>query len=205
MSKERAGVRSKRERKSTYIAKIAARLFSKKGFLETSINDIAKFTKMSKANIYYYFEDKNYLLTYILNEFFDTILSETEIYSRNDITWEDKLKIFIKRHVDIYVENTPQAKVLFKEVNNLDPRNRKLMRQKERKYFEILREIVSGYLGDSASKEDVTALSFFILGACNWMYLWYDPKKKITPERISEMIFQVFKNGIASLKTNSAS
>ncbi|MCS7280282.1 MAG: TetR/AcrR family transcriptional regulator [Desulfobacterota bacterium] len=198
MSNDKLIVRSKKEKKAIHIAKVAAKLFSKKGFLETSITDIAKSSRMSKANIYYYFEDKNYLLTYILNSFFDTILSGTEVYESQNLSWEEKLKLFIKRHVDIYVQNTPQAKVLFKEVNNLDLKNRKIMRQKERKYFEILRNIVAGYLGDKVPKEYVTALTFFILGACNWMYLWYDPKKKITPEKISEMIFQVFKNGISS-------
>ncbi|MCX7858001.1 MAG: TetR/AcrR family transcriptional regulator [Deltaproteobacteria bacterium] len=198
MSKNELSVKSKKEKKALTIARVAARLFSKKGFLETSISDIAKSTKMSKANIYYYFEDKNYLLTYILNSFFDTILSETEIYERKEISWDEKLKLFIKRHVDFYVQYTPQAKVLFKEVNNLDSRNRKIMRQKERKYFEILRGIVSGYVGNRLPKEHVTALTFLILGACNWMYLWYDPKKKIPPEKMSEMIFNVFKAGISS-------
>lgn len=201
MSKDGLSVNLKKERRAANIAKVAAKLFSKRGFLETSINDIARSSRMSKANIYYYFEDKNYLLTYILNSFFDTILSQTEIYERKDLSWEEKLKLFIKRHVDIYVQHTPQAKVLFKEVNNLDSKNRKIMRQKERKYFEILRGIVSGYLGDKLPKEYVTALTFFILGACNWMYLWYDPKKKITPEKMAEMIFQVFKNGISSFST----
>ncbi len=198
MSKKLPASKSKKEKKAQEIAKVAAKLFSKKGFLETSITDIAKSSKMSKANIYYYFEDKNYLLTHILNDFFDRILSGTEVYQREDLTWEEKLKLFIQRHVDIYVKYTPQAKVLFKEVNNLDSRNRKIMRQKERRYFEILREIVSGYLGDRLRKEYITALTFFILGACNWMYLWYDPKKTIPPDKIAEMIFHVFKGGISS-------
>lgn len=197
-SKNIPATRSKKERKATEIAKVAAKLFSKKGFLETSINDIAKSARMSKANIYYYFEDKNYLLTYILDDFFETILSGTSIYQSDELSWEEKLRTFIRRHVDIYVKNSAQAKVLFKEVNNLDSRTRKIIRQKERKYFEILREILTGYLAGKLPKEEITALTFFILGACNWMYLWYDPKKKIPPDKIADMIFNVFITGISS-------
>lgn len=200
MPKDGPSVKLKKEKRAQQIAKSAARLFSRKGFLETSINDIAKATKMSKANIYYYFEDKNYLLAHILNSFFDIILADEEFLKRDDISYEEKLERFIRRHIEIYVENPYHAKVLFKEVNNLDSKNHRIIRQKERKYFEIFRNIVSGYLGDRFPKEYVTALTFLILGACNWMYLWYDPKKKITPEKMAKLVFDVFKNGIAALK-----
>lgn len=200
MPKDEPSVKLKKEKRAQQIAKSAARLFSKRGFLETSINDIAKATKMSKANIYYYFEDKNYLLAHILNSFFDIILGDEEFFKREDLSYEEKLEKFIKRHIEIYVENPYHAKVLFKEVNNLDSKNHRIIRQKERRYFEILRNILSGYIGDRYPKEYVTVLTFLILGACNWMYLWYDPKKKITPEKMAKLIFDVFKNGIAALK-----
>lgn len=200
MPKDGPSVKLKKEKRAQQIAKSAARLFSKRGFLETSINDIAKATKMSKANIYYYFEDKNYLLAHILNSFFDIILGGEEFFKTEDLSYEEKLEKFIKRHIEIYVENPYHAKVLFKEVNNLDSKNHRIIRQKERRYFEILRNILSGYIGDRYPKEYVTVLTFLILGACNWMYLWYDPKKKITPEKMAKLIFDVFKNGIASLK-----
>ena len=50
------GSRSLTQRKK--LLTIAGRLFWQKGYLATSIDDIAKAAKMNKASIYYYFKNK---------------------------------------------------------------------------------------------------------------------------------------------------
>ena len=56
------------------IAKIGAELFSKKGFAETSMDDIASAAKLSKGGLYHYFSSKTELLNFILDNFMDVVL-----------------------------------------------------------------------------------------------------------------------------------
>jgi len=56
---------SLQERKD-FIAKIAAEVFSKKGYQVASLQDVALKAKMSKAGIYHYFKSKDEILAYIL-------------------------------------------------------------------------------------------------------------------------------------------
>ena len=67
----------KNKRKSN-IAKIGAKLFSKKGFAETSMDDIAAAAKLSKGGIYHYFSSKTEVLYFILDNFMDLVLKELQ-------------------------------------------------------------------------------------------------------------------------------
>ena len=47
------------------IAKVSADLFSAKGYLETSMGDIAEAAKVTKGGVYHYFGTKTEILYYI--------------------------------------------------------------------------------------------------------------------------------------------
>ena len=65
---------SKSDKKIVTIANAAAKLFSNKGYIETSIDDVAAAAKISKGSIYYYFSTKDEILDYILSTFMDAVL-----------------------------------------------------------------------------------------------------------------------------------
>ena len=58
MLENKAKLDKKTLRKTTKIAKVAARLFCRKGFLETTMDEIAAAAKISKGGMYYYFTSK---------------------------------------------------------------------------------------------------------------------------------------------------
>jgi hypothetical protein len=47
-----------------------------------------------------------------------------------------------------------------------------------------------------ATKDLVTALAFSLFGMMNWIYSWYDPRKSLKPNELSNLIFQVFTKGV---------
>jgi AcrR family transcriptional regulator len=49
------------------ILSAAGHLFWKKGYLGTSIDDIAKAANVNKAAVYYYFKDKSFLLYEVIS------------------------------------------------------------------------------------------------------------------------------------------
>lgn len=62
------------------IMDVATRLFSQRGFRETSMADLSKLTGVAQGTIFYHFENKEKLFLSILEEFKDDITREFERY-----------------------------------------------------------------------------------------------------------------------------
>ncbi|MED1723943.1 TetR family transcriptional regulator C-terminal domain-containing protein [Brevibacillus parabrevis] len=56
------------EKTKQHIAEKATELFSQKGYLATSIEDICQATGVSKGSLYYHFKSKEYLFLYLLEK-----------------------------------------------------------------------------------------------------------------------------------------
>ena len=186
-------------KKRTKIAKAGANLFSKKGFAETSMEDISAAAKLSKAGIYHYFSSKTDLLFFILDSFMDIVLDnlEEELDAISDRT--AKVRRFIFRHVELYPKHMAEAKTLFFDARNLPPRLFNLVVQKERRYNQIAVKVLSENFGPSVEKEQATTITYIILAMCNSIYAWYNPKSTIKPGELSEIIFKMLTAGILEL------
>jgi len=198
MLKKRAsdGV-SKSDKKIVTIANTAAKLFSGKGYVATSMEDVAAAAKISKGSIYYYFSTKDVILDYILSTFMDAVLenAEHDLQEINDP--EERIRIMILRHVTTYTGDMYLAKTLMQEAHNLPAAKHRKIKVKEREYFRIVFGALSSYLNNDADKDLLTVLTFNLLGMCNWLFSWYDPKKNIDPEQLARLIFDTFMNGLS--------
>lgn len=181
---------------AVHIGKTAAVLFNKKGYLETSMNDIAAKTKMSKGGIYHYFSSKDEILYFILSNYMDLILKDLEQELSKIETNVSKIKFIISRHIDLYTKNLPEAKTLLKEANCLPKNKFKVIAEKQRKYFQTVSSLVWESVEKPFQKEKITALTFLLFGMCNWIYSWYHPKGSITPSELSDLIYDIFMKGM---------
>ncbi|MGD0232339.1 MAG: TetR/AcrR family transcriptional regulator [Syntrophorhabdales bacterium] len=178
------------------IAKAGAELFSRKGFAETSMEDISVAARLSKGGIYHYFSSKTDLLFFILDSFMDIVLSnlEGELDAIDDGL--AKVRRLIFRHVELYPKHMAEARTLFFDVKNLPSRPFKVIVQKEREYNRIAASVLSGYLGSFVEKDRVTAITYIVLSMCNSIYAWYNPKSTIKPDHLSEIIFKIITEGV---------
>jgi AcrR family transcriptional regulator len=174
----------------------AAELFSTRGFLETSMDDIARAAKLSKGGMYHYFKSKTEILFAILSDFMDRVLDDIEGQLGSIKGAEQKLFFLVHRHVEIYTLHMHAARVLLKEAYNLPSKDLKKINRKERRYYGVVSEVVAGLLGKKAGKDVLTAVTFSLLGMCNWIYSWYDPAGPIDPERLSGIVTAIFTEGV---------
>ena len=185
------------------IATAAARLFSSKGYIETSMEDIAAEAGLSKGGMYHYFGCKEEILYVILSDFMDFLLEGLlqEIQSLEDPT--EKLRYLIVRHVRSYVSHTDSARALFNEAYNLSAPKLSKIKSKEKQYFSIMSVALSGYVEGRLDKDELTVVTFTLLGMCNWIYSWYDPQGAINPERLSQIIFENVTSGLTRFESTS--
>jgi len=189
---------SKSDKKVVTIANAAAKLFSSKGYVATSMEDVAAAAKISKGSIYYYFSTKDEILDYILSTFMDAVLENAGHDLQEIDDPEERIRIMILRHVTTYTGDMYLARTLMQEAHNLPAAKHRKIKVKEREYFRIVFGALSSYLNDEADKDLLTVLTFNLLGMCNWLFSWYDPKKNIDPEQLARLIFDTFMNGLSS-------
>ena len=84
---------------------VSASLFWRKGFLGTSINDIAKASKVNKAIIYYYFKDKTSLLYEIMSGILRGLIDLGTQISNSSIPPRAKLEALIQNHIKWQISN----------------------------------------------------------------------------------------------------
>ncbi len=186
--------------KAKRIAKVAARLFSRKGYLDTSMNEIASAAKFSKGGMYYYFPSKTEILFFILSNYMDLVLDNLEQDLLEINHPRDRLKYLIERHIQLYAKNAPEAQVLLHEANCLPRKYFKIIVEKERQYYQIVSELLPDLVPLQGKAGQLTAITFTLFGMCNWIYSWYDPKGPIAPKELSEIIFNIFLRGIESIE-----
>ncbi len=193
-------IKNKNIAKIEMVGKIAAKLFNNKGFLETSMEDIATAAKMSKGGIYHYFSNKDEILYFILNKYMDLLLGNLEEDLKRIDGNHSKIKFITSRHIAIYAKYLNEGKTLLNETPLLPQKYYKIIAEKEKKYYRIIANILSDFFDGHIEKGKLTVLTFTLLGMCNWIHSWYNPKGSVSPQELSEIICNVFFNGINKLK-----
>ena len=182
--------------KAMAISKAAARLFNTRGYLESSMDDIAAAAKMSKGGIYHYFSSKDEILLFILSHYLDGILHGLE-ESLDGIGEKDsKIKFIISRHIALYVQSQPEAKTLLHEARCLPRKDFELIAEKERRYYQIVLQVLGEFFDGRIAKERLTVITFLLFGMCNWIYSWYHPRGTVSPEELSAIIYDLFMEGV---------
>jgi AcrR family transcriptional regulator len=185
--------------KRTRIIDTAAKLFAKKGFENTTTRDICKATGMSHAMIYYYFDDKESLLYEILDEILSEGLRAIKKIDRSSKSLKEKLAAITDVYARYHVVKIDKMKVFVHEQKSLKPEHKKKVVEYQREYLDILVNILKGLKQENQIVNlDTKAAAFTFFGMVHWAYRWYDPKGKIKPKQLSQIINRIFTEGIYS-------
>ena len=95
------------------IGKAAAKLFDRKGYLETSLEDISEEAKLSKGGTYYYFGSKHEILFFVLDAYMDSLLDGLEAELANIPTATKKVRHIALRHLQLYNSEVPRRRPCF--------------------------------------------------------------------------------------------
>src|SRR5690625_3340019 len=117
-------------------------LFGKKGFSQTSIQDIVIELDVTKGTYYYYFPIKEQLLMDIHQDYITNLIERQELIV-NDHTYsqQEKLTAIIRLLINDIADKGPSARVFSREVRHLGPQNMKIIKQ-DRDQFRLNIEAV---------------------------------------------------------------
>jgi AcrR family transcriptional regulator len=198
-------VQSKYDQKLVHVLKTSAAIFAEKGYHSTSIRDIARATKMSLSGLYYYFKSKDELLFLIQDYCFSTVIDDCRRLLEGVDDPVHRLKLLIENHLNYFVNNMNEMKVLSHEANSISGDFLKKVNSKKRQYvdltMELLEEIARKY---RVKGIDIRVATFSLFGMMNWIYNWYNPRKDVDVTGLSQNITRIFLSGFLGDKSIEA-
>jgi AcrR family transcriptional regulator len=198
-------VQSKYDQKLVYVLKTSAAIFAEKGYHSTSIRDIARATKMSLSGLYYYFKSKDELLFFIQDYCFSTILDDCRRLLAGVDDPVHRLKLLIENHLNYFVNNMNEMKVLSHEANSISGDFLKKVNSKKRQYVDLATELLEEIARKYGVKGlDIRVATFSLFGMMNWIYNWYNPRKDVDVAGLSQNMMRIFLSGFLGDKSIEA-
>lgn len=174
------------ERKLSII-KVAAKLFSEKGYRDATLEDIAKNLKYTKGSIYYYINSKQELL-YQCHELAMDMLNE-RMQELLETNWpiDIKLKEAIKAHIEMAVSEMSLVTVALGQEFELQDEYRDIIVAQRDRYEGYFRQFVEEGIQEGIFKPLSSKMSIFIiLGALNWIPRWYSESGSMSKSAIAQ-------------------
>lgn len=181
-----------RERKITKkkedILRSASLVISRKGFHNTTMEDIAAELLMTKGSLYYYFKNKEELLYRCHDLILSDAMNKMENIYIEEIDSIEKMRNAIKVHMDIAIQEKEIFNLIVKPEQIFSYEHIEFIIQKRDKYAGYFDKIIEQGVdkGEFSLKQKKMA-RMIILGATNWIQVWYSPEGEFSKEEIEEI------------------
>jgi AcrR family transcriptional regulator len=96
----------------------AVKAFSKNGFHQAKMDEIAETAGVSKGTLYYNFESKSLLFSATVIEGMEAVMEEIRENLKSDLPFADHLRKLIDANVDVYIRYSDLAQIVFNEVSS---------------------------------------------------------------------------------------
>jgi AcrR family transcriptional regulator len=183
------------------ITQQSIRLFEKKGFSETSIQDIVDSLGVTKGTFYYYFSSKEELLMDIHYKYIhDLVKNQQSIIDGGTQGCKAKLADIVHMLIGNIDEQGASAKIFFREMKNLNEEHlKKIIPMRDQFRINIEKLIKEGIVkGEFKGTLNPAIIALGILGITNWSYQWFKSSGNLTSREVSEMFVDMILNGISA-------
>jgi len=175
----------------------AVELFHEKGYSATTVQDIANSLNVTKAALYYYIHSKEEILWEIFDKTMNTAEKRIEELLKRDMSVEKSIRALIHNHIMNVRDEAPYMSIFFTERVHLPLEKQEEIYFRLQTYEKKITFIFHKGISEGALKSlPVLPTVYGILGMCNWMYQWYDPKGKLSPEEMAQYYAEIILNGI---------
>ncbi|MDR3746904.1 MAG: TetR/AcrR family transcriptional regulator [Acidobacteriota bacterium] len=185
----------------------ATEIFADKGYEGASMRDLSRLSGISLAGLYYYFDSKERLLYFIQHHTFTTIIERVRERLAGSSDPEERIRIFVRNHIDYALARQKAMKVLSHEDDVLKHGYGSELAAIKREYYRIcvgLVEELAEAEGRDATEKGATAAGrvgtrtavMGLFGMMNWLYTWYNPRVDPDAETLTREISDIFLYGV---------
>jgi AcrR family transcriptional regulator len=178
------------------IVDAAAEIFKQKGFVATSLKDIASAVGMYKGSLYHYIDSKEDLLFAVVREPAEKILVDIRELLVLDLPPSEKIRRATRTHVRVLEENFTYCSVYLEEMAG---RHRsEEWSAMDREYVRALQAIITDGidLGEFSHTLNARTTTLALIGALNWLTHWYHPDGELKGSQIADNFCDIFLAGM---------
>lgn len=176
----------------------AARLFARKGYHATSMQDIADALDILRGSLYHHIDGKEALLHELMERGITELLSQARPIARADMSPREKLVEIIRRHTVTIARYPDFMAVFLHELKSLSPERRREILTLRDEYDHIVRGIIEeGIERGDFRATNVRMATFGLLGLLNWIYQWYSPDGPLSPDEVADVFVDMVLHGLA--------
>ena len=174
----------------------AKKLFSKKGYRGTTLRDLSSAFGVSRPSIYYYYTSKMDILSELHAKGFNEGVGKLDKILKSELPTKEKFSKILEAHARNLANDTELLKVFYLDEMELPSKLRKDISNKRRGYTERIVDIYIKGVSEGIFKDiDPRMVVNILLGACNWLTMWYSPKKRVGPEEIVKILMTILCKG----------
>ncbi|KKE79806.1 TetR/AcrR family transcriptional regulator [Bacilli bacterium] len=181
------------------ITEVSIKLFEKKGFSATSIQDIVDAIGVTKGTFYYYYSSKEQLLMDIHYDYITNLLErQKQIVDNSHLSQREKITEIITLLIMDVTEKGPSARVFFRELRHLSEGNIEKIKEIRKQFYLNVEAVIKAGIeqGEFRKADRPDMLAYGVLGIVNWSYNWYNPEGDVSPSELAKIYANVILKGI---------
>lgn len=166
------------------VLKAAAEAFNERGYHQTSLDDLAEALNVTKPTLYYYIKNKEEILfecKKIALETMTSAMAEAEQIGHNGL---ERVLAILRAYATCILDDFGRCLVLLDD-SSLNAEIRVKLKGLERNLNrQGTKYIEQGIADGSIRARDPKLISYFVVGAINWIPHWYRSAGKLSREQI---------------------
>ncbi|CAD0223315.1 TetR/AcrR family transcriptional regulator [Chryseobacterium sp. JV274] len=184
--------------KQRKILDVAVELFKEKGYMGSSVRDLATKLNIKAASLYAHIRSKEEILEWICfgiaQEFFD----ELQKVKNTDITPREKLNLLLDKHLSVVLKNRDVTHIYSNEWRHLEEKLPEFVELRKNYQQEVEKLISEIYSAENWELKSPSFTTRFILHTLNNSYFWFkrssDSTDEITEEIREKILFGLLGN-----------
>lgn len=175
---------------TTALVAAAAETFHRKGYRNSTIDDIAEAAGISRPTVYKYTRSKQHLLDLMVDHITADMSRRIKEVVETGEPPHARLRALIATHVDSAVENRTFYAIVFSEQVELSDYGRTAFRGWAHQTTRDFRVLLDECLPDDTAV-DTTVAANLVLSLLSNVYRWYDPAGPVSPPALVDQIEMV--------------
>jgi AcrR family transcriptional regulator len=167
---------------------VAFKLFAERGFDATSMDEVAKAARITKASIYHHVPGKEALLARGLDRALNALFATLDEPAARRGKPRERLQAIVARVAEVTMQMLPEVSVLFRVRGN--SKTERSAMERRRKFDAIVSSLVRQAQRDGSVRKDIDPglITRLVFGMSNSVVEWYRPSGRAAARDIAKAI-----------------
>ena len=179
----------------------AAELFARRGYIATSMNEVAEACGVSKPSLYHYVQDKHQLLAEITEGHIARLLAVVADPAHQSAVPEERVRRLIAAFLAVYASSQHEHRVLTEDVRFLEPKARRRVLDGQRQVVGAFADAIGSARPEQARGILEKPLAMLLFGMMNWMFTWLKPEGTLSHAAMAPVVADLFFGGLAGIRS----